>query len=132
MDWVDSLSKGLKHLDGKDAILLDLTLPDSIGLDTFKKIHSEAPALPIIVLTGNDDDSLALRALQDGAQDYLVKGQVSGQILARSIRYAIERKRIDEALKSEISKHKELEANSSLPKRLQKRPSGPKQISWPT
>lgn len=111
MDWVDRLSEGLKHIDGKDAALLDLSLPDSAGLDTFKRVHSEAPTLPIIVFSGNDDDSLALRALQDGAQDYLVKGQVSGQLLARSIRYAIERKRIAEALKSEIAKHMELEAD---------------------
>jgi signal transduction histidine kinase len=111
MDWVDRLSEGLKHIDGKDVTVLDLTLPDSMGIDTFKRVQSHAPALPIIVLTGNDDDSLALKALQDGAQDYLVKGQVSGQLLARSIRYAIERKRIGEALKSEISKHMELEAN---------------------
>ena len=111
MDWVDRLSEGLKHIDGKDVTVLDLTLPDSMGIDTFKRVQSHAPALPIIVLTGNDDDSLALKALQDGAQDYLVKGQVSGQLLARSIRYAIERKRIEEALKSEISKHMDLEAN---------------------
>jgi signal transduction histidine kinase len=111
MDWVDRLSEGLKHIDGKDAALLDLTLPDSMGLETFKRVHAQAPALPIIVFTGNDDDSLALKALQDGAQDYLVKGQVNGQLLARSIQYAIERKRIAEALKSEISKHMELEAD---------------------
>lgn len=116
LDWVDSLSQGLKRLNGKDAILLDLTLPDSTGLDTFKKIHQEAPALPIIVLTGNDDDMLSSVALQEGAQDYLVKGQVSGQILARSIRYAIERKRIDKALKSEILKHKKLEADLIIAK----------------
>ncbi len=116
LDWAASLSEGLKRLNGKDAILLDLTLPDSSGLDTFKKIHSQAPALPIIVLTGTDDDMLSSRALQEGAQDYLVKGQVSGQILARSIRYAIERKRIDEALKSEIAKHEKLEADLIIAK----------------
>ena len=117
LDWVNSLSKGLKRLDGKDAILLDLTLPDSIGLDTFRKVHSEAPALPIIVLTGNDDETLSSKALQEGAQDYLVKGQVSGgQILARSIRYAIERKRIEEALKSEILTHKKLESELIIAK----------------
>lgn len=111
MDWVDSLSKGLECVVGKDAALLDLNLPDSMGFDTFYRLHREAPNLPIIVFTGNNDDSLALKALQDGAQDYLVKDQVSGQLLARSIRYAIERKRIDEALKSEIAKHVELEAD---------------------
>lgn len=116
LDSADSLSEGLKRLYGKDAILLDLGLPDSVGFDTFKKIHSQAPALPIIVLTGNDDDALAFRAVQEGAQDYLVKGQVNSQILARSIRYAIERKRIDEALKSEIIKHEQLEEELSLAK----------------
>ena len=68
------------------------------------------------MLTGNDDDTLSSLALQEGAQDYLVKGQVSGQILARSIRYAIERKRIDKALKSEIIKHKKLEADLIIAK----------------
>jgi signal transduction histidine kinase len=116
LDWVDSLSKGLKRLNGKDAVLLDLALPDSTGLDTFEKIHLEAPDLPIIVLTGNDDDTLSSLALQEGAQDYLVKGQVSGQILARSIRYAIERNRIDKELKSEIIKHKKLEADLMIAK----------------
>jgi signal transduction histidine kinase len=116
LDWVDSLSKGLEHLDGKDAVLLDLALPDSTGLDTFEKLHLEAPDLPIIVLTGNDDDTLSSLALQEGAQDYLVKGQVSGQILARSIRYAIERNRIDKELKSEIIKHKKLEADLIIAK----------------
>jgi signal transduction histidine kinase len=116
LDFVDRLSEGLKHLDGKDAVLLDLALPDSVGFDTFKKIHTQAPALPIIVLTGNDDDALAFRAVQEGAQDYLVKGQVSSQILVRSIRYAIERKRIDEALKSEILKHEQLAEELGLAK----------------
>ncbi|HSD57301.1 MAG TPA: response regulator, partial [Methanotrichaceae archaeon] len=116
LDSVDRLSEGLKRLDGKDAVLLDLALPDSVGFDTFKKIHSKVPALPIIVLTGNDDDALAFRAVQEGAQDYLVKGQVSSQLLARSIRYAIERKRIDEALKSEILKHEQLAEELSLAK----------------
>lgn len=100
LDLAASLSEGLEHLDGKDAILLDLALPDSTGLDTFKKIHSLSPAIPIIVLTGTDDDALALKAVHEGAQDYLVKGQVSSQLLGRSIRYAIERKRISEELEA--------------------------------
>jgi signal transduction histidine kinase len=98
LDFVDNLSEGLRHLDGKDAILLDLALPDSSGLDTFEKIHSHAPAIPIIVLTGTDDDALAFKAVREGAQDYLVKGQVSSQLLGRTIQYAIERKRINEEL----------------------------------
>lgn len=98
LDSAPSLWQGLERLEGKDAILLDLSLPDSLGLDTFRRAQSRAAAIPIIVLTGFDDDALSTEALQEGAQDYLVKGQVSGQILARSIRYSIERKRIDEAL----------------------------------
>ncbi|MFB3765618.1 MAG: response regulator [Methanotrichaceae archaeon] len=113
LDCADRLSEGLKHIEGKDAILLDLALPDSAGLDTFRKMRSQAPALPIIVLTGTDDNSLAFEAIHEGAQDYLVKGQINGQLLARSIRYAIERKSVDEALKSEILKHKQLEAELS-------------------
>ncbi len=100
LDAVDNLLDGLKHLDGKDAILLDLALPDSAGINTFRKIRSYAPAIPIVVLTGTDDDALALIAVQEGAQDYLVKGQVSSQLLGRSIRYAIERKRISEELET--------------------------------
>jgi len=116
LEWAESLSDGLERLEGIDAILLDLSLPDSVGLDTFKIMRSKAPAIPIIVLTGNDDDALALEAVQEGAQDYLMKGQVSSQLLARSIRYAIERNRIDGALKSEILMHEQLEAELSLAK----------------
>lgn len=82
-----------------DVILLDLGLPDSQGLDTLVKLRQQAPQIPIVVLTGLDDEELGLRALQAGAQDYLVKGQVEGTGLARSIRYAIERQRSEEALR---------------------------------
>ncbi len=75
-----------------DTILIDLNLPDSTGLDTFLKLHSSLPRTPIIVLTGSNDEQLALMAIQKGAQDYLVKGDITGQGLRRSIRYAIERK----------------------------------------
>jgi DNA-binding response OmpR family regulator len=76
-----------------DAILLDLTLPDSRGLDTLLETQKAAPALPIVVQTNLDDEQTAIRAVQAGAQDYLVKGQITGQLLVRSLRYAIERKR---------------------------------------
>jgi PAS domain S-box-containing protein len=82
-----------------DVILLDLSLPDSQGLDTFLKAHDQAKSTPIIVLTGIDDETLALRAMQAGAQDYLVKGQVTGDLLVRSMRYAIERQRGEVALR---------------------------------
>ena len=97
---VEKLSEGLNYLASEvfDLILLDLSLPDSQGLETFVIAHHEAKATPIIVLTGIDDETLAIRAMQEGAQDYLVKGQVTGDLLVRSMRYAIERQRADNAL----------------------------------
>jgi signal transduction histidine kinase len=74
-------------------VLLDLSLPDSSGLDTFRDLHRELPELPVVVLTGLDDETVAVAAVHGGAQDYLVKGQANGSVLARSIRYAIERQR---------------------------------------
>lgn len=81
-----------------DVMLLDLSLPDSQGIETFMKANSQAKTIPIIVLTGIDDETLALRAMQEGAQDYLVKGKVTGDLLVRSMRYAIERQLIEDAL----------------------------------
>jgi len=74
-------------------VLSDLSLPDSRGFDTFEKIHEADPEVAVVVLTGNDDERLAVRALNEGAQDYLVKGKADGQSLVRSMRYAIERNR---------------------------------------
>ena len=74
-----------------DVILLDLALPDSHGLETFISMHARATEVPIVVLSGFDDELTAIKAVQAGAQDYLVKGQVSDHLLVRSIRYAIER-----------------------------------------
>lgn len=76
-----------------DAALLDLSLPDSQGLETFVALHQAQPALPIVVLTGLDDQTVAMKAVNQGAQDYLVKGQVTGSVLVRSIRYAMARQR---------------------------------------
>jgi two-component system, cell cycle sensor histidine kinase and response regulator CckA len=93
----ERLSSALKHLqtDHFDVVLLDLLLPDSQGLDTFVQIYTQAAQTPIVVLTGLNDAALAIQAMQAGAQDYLVKGQVKdSDVLMRSIRYAIERKRI--------------------------------------
>ncbi len=81
-----------------DAILLDLSLPDGYGLLTLKQVQATNPTIPIIVLSGFSDQSLAVEAVQNGAQDYLVKGQGQPELLARSIRYAIERKRAEERL----------------------------------
>lgn len=93
----DYLSEGLKQLKEEtiDGVLLDLSLPDSQGLDTLTKVHSEAPDIPIIVLTGLDDEILGVEAVHQGAQDYLVKGQVDANLLTRTLRHATERKRIE-------------------------------------
>jgi len=100
LEFAGSLSRGLERLtEGEtDVVLLDLSLPDSQGLDTFVKLHAQVPRVPIIVLTSFDDEALAARAVRKGAQDYLVKGRVDGNLLARAIRYAIERKRAEETL----------------------------------
>lgn len=77
-----------------DVVLLDLSLPDSDGLETVAEFHAAAPNIPIVVLTGSDDEELALEAVAIGAQDYLVKDQITAQLLVRAIRYAIERGQI--------------------------------------
>ena len=82
-----------------DIVLLDLSLPDSFGLETLERWQQVAPGLPVIVLTGSDDEALAVNAVREGAQDYLVKGRIDGDVLAQAIRYAIERKRVQESLR---------------------------------
>ena len=97
VDWVKDLSTGLERIarGGIDVIVLDLGLPDSKGLESFTRIQAQASDLPIIILTGSyRDDALALQALKQGAQDYLMKGELDGKMLVRVIRYAIERKQI--------------------------------------
>jgi len=86
---------------GIDVVLLDLTLPDSHGLGTLLRMQDQAPDVPIVVLTGTDDEALAMQAVQAGAQDYLVKGQVDGSLLVRSVRYAIERHHQQEELRAQ-------------------------------
>ena len=92
---VEMLSSGLERCGqgGIDVILLDLSLPDSQGLETFLLMHARAGEIPIVVLTGYNDAKTAVKAVQAGAQDYLVKGQVDDNLLVRSLRYAIERTR---------------------------------------
>ena len=76
-----------------DAVLLDLSLPDSHGLETFHRLHAHAPQTPVVVLSGLDDEAVALQAVQAGAQDYLTKAHVDGPLIVRSIHYAVERQR---------------------------------------
>ena len=93
----DRLSTGLSRLaEGKtDVVLLDLSLPDSHGLETLDAVRAKAPDVPVVVLTGAfAEDALSLEAVQRGAQDYLVKGLPDGPSLARALRYAIERHRV--------------------------------------
>lgn len=99
---VERLSEAIQALKARhfDAVLLDLSLPDGHGLSTFDTLHQQVPGVPIVVLTGLDDNTLALSAVQQGAQDYLVKGQVSSALLWRSLRYAIERNRMQAALRN--------------------------------
>ena len=101
---VDFLQKAIANLEQAsfDIILLDLILPDSQGIETFLKIQATNPHIPIILLSGMNDLKLSIQALQEGAQDYLLKGQTNGELLERAIRYAIERKQIQERLKQNI------------------------------
>src|ERR1700690_1091839 len=98
----NSLSNAFDQFNGlePDVIISDLGLPDSQGLETLIKFSQKVPEVPIIVLTGYDDEELAVGALKSGAQDYLVKGQIDINILYRSIRYSIERNSLIQQLKS--------------------------------
>jgi sigma-B regulation protein RsbU (phosphoserine phosphatase) len=85
-----------RHLakGGVDIVLLDMGLPDGHGLDTVRRAHAAAPGVPVIVLTGLDDEALAAEAMKEGAQDYLIKGQIENRALPRALRHAIERHRM--------------------------------------
>ena len=101
LECADRLSKGLERLGngGIDIVLLDLGLPDSQGIDAFEQVQAQAPVLPIIVLTGFDDEVLAIEAIRHGAQDYLVKGDVDSTVLYRAVRHAVERKHLEGKLR---------------------------------
>jgi len=122
LEVVDRLSAGLECLakGGIDLILLDLGLPDCQGLETLAKMNVAAPHLPIVVLTGMDDENLAVLAMHTGAQDYLVKGQVDSRLLARTIRYAIERKRGDETHRALYRASIEIQEPLALERRLER------------
>ncbi len=101
----ERLSEGIEALSRSDwdAVLLDLQLPDSHGFETLERMISHAAQVPVIVLTSLGDEVLASRALQQGAQDYLVKDQITTDLLSRTVRYSIERKRIEDRLKMSVA-----------------------------
>jgi len=97
VETAERLADGLARLkrDRFDAVLLDLTVPDSEGVDTFRRLHAEVNDVPVVVLTNVDDEAVAVATLNLGAADYLVKGEVNANWLVRSIRFAIERRRAE-------------------------------------
>jgi two-component sensor histidine kinase/CheY-like chemotaxis protein len=136
---VGRLDQALQHLQriAFDVILLDLLLPDAQGLEGLAKVQVRAPRVPVVVLTGVDDEGLAVKAVRLGAQDYLVKGQFDGYLLSRALCYAVERKEIE----SEIQRHREVlaelveertfelrQANEDLQREVEERKRAEKQI----
>jgi diguanylate cyclase (GGDEF)-like protein/PAS domain S-box-containing protein len=100
VEWVRQLSEGIEHLNKKGiaAVLLELSLPDSHGIETFDKLFTVAPDIPILILGGNGNEALAKQAVGHGAQDYLLPGHLDSYSLPRALRNAIERKAVEDAL----------------------------------
>jgi len=109
VNCVSRLSDGLDSLQktSPSVILLDLNLPDSQGAETFRKVLEQAPNVPVVILSGQDDEALAMKALHQGVQDYLVKGAISSGGLDRAMRYAVERQALLRSL--EMSRKQQLE-----------------------
>ena len=110
VEWVQRLSVALERLSqgSIDVILSDLGLPDCHGFETFDRVHAQAPQIPVIVLTGLSDDAAGVEAVRRGAQDYLVKGQLDGSVLARIIRYAYERTHAEHELRRAYAQNEQL------------------------
>ncbi|OGO14645.1 MAG: hypothetical protein A2Y53_05830 [Chloroflexi bacterium RBG_16_47_49] len=110
LDYADRLSRGLIQLGSQsyDVILLDLNLPDSRGLDTLNTTIKRFPKLPVVVLSGLADDAITIEAVRRGAQDYLVKGEISGPLVMRVVRYAIERKQVEAVLRASEARYRTL------------------------
>ena len=114
LEQAGRLSIGLEYLAGEkfDVVFLDLGLPDSKGLDTLKAVTKKAGRLPIIVVTGLDDETTAIAAMRNGAQDYLLKGRIDSRVLWRVLKYAIERKQAEEALINSEEKYRSVVENA--------------------
>src|SRR6266404_2952070 len=110
VESVARLADGLNRLGQRDidVLLLDLSLPDSKGLETVSAARAQSPNVPIVVMTGLDDEALAVSTLRQGAQDYLVKSHADRRTLIRAIRHAIERKRAQEALRESEEKFRSI------------------------
>jgi phosphoserine phosphatase RsbU/P len=125
LSWATQLKTGLARLAAGDIdlVLLDLSLPDSDGLATFTSLQARVPHIPIIVLTGLDDEDLAIQTVREGAQDYLVKTEAKIETLQHAIRYAIERKRLQEVLARTTeelrARNAEMEADLNMARELQ-------------
>jgi signal transduction histidine kinase len=109
VNCVNRLSEGLASLSREtpSVVLLDLNLPDSHGAETFRRVRDHSPNVPVVVLSGQDDEALAMKAVHQGVQDYLIKGSLSSRQLERAIRYAVERQGLLRAL--EITQKQQLE-----------------------
>jgi len=114
-EYADRLSSGLEHLSrgGVDIVLLDLNLPDSHGLETLNRVLAHSLEVPVVVLTGLNNEALAIKALQAGAQDYLFKLNLDGQLLVRAIGYAVERKRAEKALQASEARFRRIIDNDA-------------------
>ncbi|HEY7354722.1 MAG TPA: hybrid sensor histidine kinase/response regulator [Terriglobales bacterium] len=109
VNCVNRLSDALAAIESKtpSVVLLDLNLPDSHGTETFRKVMEKAPGVPVVILSGQEDEALAMKAIHQGVQDYLVKGDVTSRNLERSMRYAVERQALLRSL--EISRKQQIE-----------------------
>lgn len=126
VERAERLAAALTRLSqgGVNLVLLDLSLPDSHGIETFRKLHAAAPSIPTIVLSGLNDESVALQAVHDGAQDYLMKGHGDGRLLVRAMRYALERARTATQLAAYAeelrSRNAQLEADLHMARGIQR------------
>src|SRR5580698_2976236 len=132
---LECMSDAERHLaeNAVDIILLDLGLSDAQGLEAIRRAHSAAPDVPLVVLTGLDDESVALQALQQGAQDYLIKGQIETRGLQRALRYAVERKTMESvalAMAQQVAHSAEHDFLTGLPNRMLLNDRIDRAIAW--